>query len=62
MNSKEIYACKVHIDDAMDDLINYEETFPIMEKAKDMKCSYCSENEVKNNKFNIKPLKRRRNI
>lgn len=44
MNSKEIYACKAHIDDAMDDLINYEETFPIMEKAKDMKCSYCSEN------------------
>ena len=44
MNSKEIYACKVHIDDAMDDLINYEETFPIMEKAKDMKRSYCIEN------------------
>lgn len=43
MDSKKIYACEVHINDAMDDLINYEETFPIIEELKGNKCSYCNE-------------------
>ena len=43
MDSKKIYACGAHIDDAIDDLINYEETFPIIEELKGSKCSYCNE-------------------
>ena len=44
------YACEEHLDEAMDDLINEFETFPIMEKCTDKQCSYCekkSEYEIK---------------
>ena len=35
------YACEDHIDEAMDEVINEEETFPIINKCKDNQCSYC---------------------
>jgi|UPI0003A063BE CxxH/CxxC protein (TIGR04129 family) len=41
MDSRKIYACKDHVEDAMDDFINYEETFPIIEEVKGVKCNYC---------------------
>lgn len=39
MNIK--YACEEHIDEAMDEIINENETFPIINEAFDEKCSYC---------------------
>lgn len=35
------YACDEHIEDAMDDVINESETFPLIEKVYGSKCSYC---------------------
>ena len=35
------YACEDHIDEAMDEVINEEETFPIINKCKGNQCSYC---------------------
>lgn len=35
------YACEEHMDEAMDDIINEQETFPIINKTKGFKCSYC---------------------
>lgn len=40
------YACEEHMDDAMEDIINEGETFPIINEAKDKQCSYCT-NECK---------------
>ncbi|GAB6168788.1 hypothetical protein JCM1393_12480 [Clostridium carnis] len=42
MNNNIIYACENHVDEAMDDLINIEETFPIMEECNKGKCKYCN--------------------
>lgn len=36
------YVCEEHIDDAMDDLINEFETFPLIEKDNSQQCSYCT--------------------
>lgn len=36
------YACEEHIDEAMDEVINEKETFPIISEVKDKKCDYCS--------------------
>lgn len=44
MSNREINACSEHIEEAMDDLINEEETFPIIEKYKEEKCAYCDNN------------------
>lgn len=35
------YACAEHIDEAIDDVINEEETFPVMNNFENAKCSYC---------------------
>ncbi len=37
------YACSNHVDDAMDDVINEKETFPVLSETKGEKCSYCNE-------------------
>lgn len=44
------YVCEEHLDEAMDDLINEYETFPLMERCTDKQCEICgkkSEYEVK---------------
>lgn len=38
-----IYACEEHIDEAMDEVINEKETFPVMNEVIGKKCSYCDE-------------------
>lgn len=35
------YACEEHMDEAMDDVINEQEKFPIINNAKGNKCAYC---------------------
>lgn len=37
-----IYACEEHIDEAMDEVINEKETFPVINESKGDKCSYCN--------------------
>jgi|GEM_PF-570799 len=37
-----IYACGEHIDMAIDDFLVENETFPVLSKAAEGKCSYCS--------------------
>ena len=37
-----IYACEEHIDEAMDEVINEKETFPVINEVEEMKCSYCN--------------------
>ena len=44
------YACEEHMDEAMDDIINEEETFPVINECKNNKCSYCD----KESKYEIK--------
>lgn len=41
MQYDDIYYCSEHQDKAFDDFINTYETFPILKKATDQKCSYC---------------------
>lgn len=36
------FACKDHIDMAMDEIINETESFPIIENVKEEKCDYCN--------------------
>lgn len=36
------YACEEHMDEAMDDIINEEETFPEINSAEGIKCTYCN--------------------
>lgn len=36
-----IYSCLEHIEEAMDDIINLQETLPVMETCIKEKCSYC---------------------
>ncbi|MEN8079259.1 CxxH/CxxC protein [Clostridioides difficile] len=45
-----IYACEEHVDEAMDEVINEKETFPVMNEVTGEKCSYCS----KEAKYEIK--------
>ena len=47
-----IYACEEHIDQAMDEVINEKETFPVMNEVNEKKCSYCN----KEAKYEIKIL------
>ena len=35
------YACEEHLDEAMDDIINEEETFPVINKCNNNQCTYC---------------------
>lgn len=35
------YACEEHIDEAMDDIINENETFPVINEVSNKQCSYC---------------------
>lgn len=44
------YACEDHIDEAMDEVINEKETFPIINKVNDNKCDYCN----KKSKYEVK--------
>lgn len=37
-----IYACEEHIDEAMDEIINEKETFPVISEANKKNCSYCN--------------------
>ena len=37
-----IYACEEHIDEAMDEVINEKETFPVINEVEEKKCSYCN--------------------
>lgn len=39
---KEIFACEEHIEDAMDDLVDEFETFPVVNECTTEKCKYCS--------------------
>ena len=43
---KKIYACEDHIDEAMDEVIDGKETFPVINKITGFKCTYC-EKEAK---------------
>jgi len=43
MNYKNIYACKEHIDMALDDFVDEYEVFPVLEKCEQKKCSYCDQ-------------------
>ena len=47
-----IYACEEHKDQAMDEVINEKETFPVMNEVTENKCSYCN----KEAKYEIKIL------
>lgn len=35
------YACEEHMDEAMDEIINDGETFPVINSAEGIKCTYC---------------------
>lgn len=39
---KIVYVCNEHLDEAMDDIINMNETFPVMDEELEEKCSYCN--------------------
>lgn len=46
---KVIYACKDHVEMALDDYINTEETAPSIDKVeicKNIRCSYCDEQAI----------------
>ena len=36
-----VLACQEHIDEALDEFLLVNETFPIMNKASEGKCKYC---------------------
>ncbi len=38
-----IFACRQHVDIAIDDFVNEKEAAPQMSKVQDIKCSYCNE-------------------
>lgn len=38
---KKLYACEEHIDEAIDEIVDKKETFPIIHKETKNKCSYC---------------------
>ena len=40
---EKLYACEEHMDEAMDEVINEKETFPVINEVTDKKCSYCNE-------------------
>lgn len=40
-NNDVIYSCLDHVEEAMDDTINLQEIFPVMETCINEKCSYC---------------------
>lgn len=39
---KIIYSCEEHIDDAMDDIVDEYETFPVITECLNNTCEYCS--------------------
>ena len=45
-----VYACEEHIDEAMDEVINEKETFPIINEITEKKCNDCN----KEAKYEIK--------
>ncbi|MCI9303533.1 CxxH/CxxC protein [Clostridium sp.] len=47
-----IYACEEHIDEAMDEVINEKETFPVINEVLEKKCSYCN----KGAKYEVKMI------
>lgn len=46
------YACEDHIDEAMDEVINENETFPIISEVNNKKCDYCD----KKSKYEVKMI------
>jgi len=38
---KLVFACEEHVDMAIDDFLVANETFPVLNEAKEVKCSYC---------------------
>lgn len=42
MNLETIYSCNIHIDDAIEDFVNSNETFPTVTKEENSVCNYCS--------------------
>ncbi len=47
-----IYACDEHIDEAMYEVINEKETFPVINEVTEKKCSYCN----KQAKYEVKMI------
>mgnify|MGYP002556362749 FL=1 len=47
-----IYACEEHIDEAMDEIINEKETFPVINEMTEKKCDYCD----KKSKYEVKMI------
>ncbi len=43
MDKEIIYACKLHIEMAIDDFVNEKESAPQVVKVQNEKCSYCNE-------------------
>lgn len=43
MDNKNIYACKEHIEMAIDDFVNSTEEAPQIIKFENEKCNYCNE-------------------
>lgn len=41
MKHNTIYCCEEHLDDAFDDFLVINETFPVVNAASFKKCSYC---------------------
>ena len=46
------YACEEHIDEAMDEIINEKETFPVINEMTEKKCDYCD----KKRKYEVKMI------
>lgn len=46
------YACEEHIDEAMDEVINEKETFPVINEVEGKRCSYCD----KESKYEVKMI------
>lgn len=46
-NEKTIYACMEHVEQAIDDFVNFQEVAPqIIKLTEERKCTYCQKNAV----------------
>ena len=43
---EKLYACEEHMDEAMDEVIDVKETYPVINEITGYKCTYC-EKEAK---------------
>lgn len=46
------YTCEEHLDEAMDEIINENETFPVIGEKTNEKCSFCG----KESKYEVKMI------